>query len=39
MPVILATWEAEIGRIMVGDQSREIVLLTPSQPIARCRGS
>jgi hypothetical protein len=27
-PVILATWEAEIGRIMVESQSREIVQKT-----------
>jgi hypothetical protein len=30
MSVILATWEAEIGRIMVQGQTREIVYETPS---------
>jgi hypothetical protein len=29
-PVILATWEAEIGRISVQGQSRQIVQETPS---------
>jgi hypothetical protein len=28
-PVILAMWEAEIGRIVVQDQSRQIVCKTP----------
>jgi hypothetical protein len=28
IPVILATWEAETGRIMVGGQLRQIVLKT-----------
>jgi hypothetical protein len=36
MPVILATWEAEIGRITVPDQSRQKIIIikvcaTPSQ--------
>jgi hypothetical protein len=30
MPVILTTWEAEIGRIKVRGQSREIVCGAPS---------
>jgi hypothetical protein len=34
MPVILATWEAESGRIAVGGQSRQKVHETPPQPIA-----
>jgi hypothetical protein len=29
-PVILAAWEAEIGRIVVRDQPGKIVLKTPS---------
>jgi hypothetical protein len=31
MPVTLATWEAEMGRIMVLDQPRQKVLETSSQ--------
>jgi hypothetical protein len=30
-PIILATWEAEIGRIIVGGQPRQKVNETPSQ--------
>jgi hypothetical protein len=30
MPVILASWEAEIRRIAVSGQPRQIVLETPS---------
>jgi hypothetical protein len=30
MPVISATWEAEIGRIAIQDQPGQIVLETPS---------
>jgi hypothetical protein len=30
MPVILVTWEAEIRRILVGDQPRKIVPENPS---------
>jgi hypothetical protein len=29
-PVILTTWEAEMGRITVGGQPRQIVHKTPS---------
>jgi hypothetical protein len=39
MPVILATWEAEIGRIAVQGQARQKVLKTLSQPTAECRGT
>jgi hypothetical protein len=35
MPVILATWEAKIERIAIQDQSRQIVLKTPSPKITR----
>jgi hypothetical protein len=38
MPVILAIWEAEIGRIMIQGQSGQKVWETPTQPIARCGG-
>jgi hypothetical protein len=31
MPVILATWEAEMGRIVVRGQSGKIVLVIPEQ--------
>jgi hypothetical protein len=31
MPVILATWEAEIRRVVIGSQSRQIVQETLSQ--------
>jgi hypothetical protein len=34
MPVILATWEAEIGRFAVHGQLRKNVFKIPSQPIA-----
>jgi hypothetical protein len=34
MPVILATWEVEIRRIAVQGQLGQIVLETPSQPMA-----
>jgi hypothetical protein len=30
MPIILATWETEIGRIAIRDQSKQIVHETPS---------
>jgi hypothetical protein len=33
MPVILATWEAEIGRIVVLGQPRQKVGKAPTQPI------
>jgi hypothetical protein len=33
MPVILASWEGEIKRIVVGGQPRRKVNETPSQPI------
>jgi hypothetical protein len=34
--IILATREAEIGKIMVGGQPRQNVCDTPSQTIAEC---
>jgi primosomal protein N'' len=37
MPVILATWEAEIERIMVGDKSGQIVLQTLISKITRAK--
>jgi hypothetical protein len=37
MLVILATWEAEIGRITVGDQPRKIVHETPHSKITRSK--
>jgi hypothetical protein len=33
-PIILATWEAEIKRIVVHVQTRQKVIKTPSQPLA-----
>jgi hypothetical protein len=36
--VILGTWGAEVGRIMVPGQSSQKVCKTPSQPIARRGG-
>jgi hypothetical protein len=38
MPVILATWEAEIRRVMVQDQPEQKVHETPSQSTAGYRG-
>jgi hypothetical protein len=37
MPVILATWEAEIRRIMVQDQSGQTVKETPISKITRAK--
>jgi hypothetical protein len=37
-PVILATWEAEIGKITIQDQFRQEVSETPSQPIKAVYG-
>jgi hypothetical protein len=37
MPIILATWEADIGRIEVQDQPRQIVLKTPISKITRAK--
>jgi hypothetical protein len=34
MPVILATWETEIRKIMVESQPGQKITKTPSQPIA-----
>jgi hypothetical protein len=34
-PVILATWEAKIGRVKVPGQSRQIVFETPISKITR----
>jgi hypothetical protein len=34
LPVILTTWEAEIGRIIVQGQPRQKVCKTPFKPIA-----
>jgi hypothetical protein len=33
MPIILATWEVEVGRITFSGQSRQKVCEIPSQPI------
>jgi hypothetical protein len=38
MTIILATWEAETGRIVVGSQLRQKVSRTPSQPIKAGHG-
>jgi hypothetical protein len=38
-PVILASWEAKIGKIVLSGQPRQGVLETPSQPIAKCGGA
>jgi hypothetical protein len=38
MPVILAAWEAEIVRIVVGGQVLQRVWETPSQPISKQGG-
>jgi hypothetical protein len=37
LPVILATWEAEIGRISVKDQPRQIVGVAPISKITRAK--
>jgi hypothetical protein len=37
MPVIPATWKAEIGRIMVQGQPRKIVDETPISKITRAK--
>jgi hypothetical protein len=40
MPIILATWEAEIGRIVVPGQPRQIIwkTLSPKQPRVKWTG-
>jgi hypothetical protein len=38
-PVIIATWEVEIGRIKVRGQSKQKVLKTSSQPITGHSGT
>jgi hypothetical protein len=35
-PANLATWEVEIGRIIIWGQPRQKVLEIPSQPMAEC---
>jgi hypothetical protein len=37
MPIILATWEAEIGKIVVQVQPRKIVHETPISKITRAK--
>jgi hypothetical protein len=37
MPVIIASWEAEIGRTMVEGQLRQIVLEKPISKITRAK--
>jgi hypothetical protein len=37
MPVILLTWEAEIGRIKIQGQQRQIVLVMPISKITRAK--
>jgi hypothetical protein len=37
MPAILATWEAEIGRVMVQGQSGQTVQKTPISKITRAK--
>jgi hypothetical protein len=39
MPVISATWEAEIGRIVVQGQSGQIIRETPISKISRTKWS
>jgi hypothetical protein len=38
-PIILATWEVEIGRIMIQGQPRQKVSKTPSQPMTGYGGT
>jgi hypothetical protein len=39
MPVVIATWEAEIRKIVAQDQPRQKVGDNPSQPIAGLSGT
>jgi hypothetical protein len=38
-PAILATWEAEMGKIVIPGQANQKVSKIPSQPTAGCSGT